>query len=144
MNYHIVRNSETIEKIALIYNLDVIEIKEVNKHIKNFNNLVPGLRLRLPEISDSITLELNDVEPFIEDYYPKLSSYDEVYTPVEEINKEEIIDVMPIKEKIKNQPNNETNLKYVKPKVVKPIYYNPYYYPYYYYPYYNYYQKRVK
>lgn len=143
MNYHIVRNGETIEKIALIYNLDIIEIKEVNKHIKSFDNLVPGLRLRLPEIPDSITLELNDVEPFIEDYYPKLSDYDDVYPQKEEIIKDDIIDVTQIKEE-KNQPINDNSIKYSKPKIVKPIYYNPYCYPYYYYPYYNIYRKRVK
>ena len=119
MNFHIVRTNETIKDISLIYNVDVDEIKENNKHIRIWENLTPGLKIRLPEISESLAIEIDDVEPFIEDYYPKLSP----------LYKEQKIseDIVPIS-------NEKKELVYYnnKPK--------PYYYPYQYNPYFQYYR----
>ncbi len=135
MNYHIVRNGETIDKIAVIYNLEIIEIKEANPHIRSFDNLVPGLKLRLPEIPESVAIELNDVEPFIEDYYPKLTSFE---MSNDNIPKEVV-------EETKKAPENPVPpVHNPVPKTVKPVYYNPYFNPYFYYPYYNMYRKRTK
>ena len=78
MTFHIVRMDEKIEKIALSYQLDIDEIKANNKYIKDWNHLIPGTKLRLPEISNVLNDELDNYEPFIEEYYPKLSSnYDQ-------------------------------------------------------------------
>ena len=52
MTFHIVRMNEKIEKIALNYQLDIDEIKSNNKYIKDWNHLIPGTKLRLPEISN--------------------------------------------------------------------------------------------
>ena len=129
MNYHIVRTNESIEDIALIYNLDIDEIKETNKHIRVWENLTPGLKIRLPEISESLAIELDDVEPFIEDYYPKLSP---LIKEEEKVEKEEVIPVV-----------KEQNIEIQKPQQPKNFYYYPYYYnPYFHY--YRYYNKRRK
>lgn len=139
MNYHIVRNGETIEKIAIIYNLDITEIKEVNPHIRSFENLVPGLKLRLPEIPESVAVEINDVEPFIEDYYPTLKNYEEADFTVEK--SEELTEEPKPTIQTENKKQAQTNINYSKPK---PAYYNPYIYPYFYYPYYNMNRRRTK
>ena len=129
MNFHIVRTNETLKDIGLIYNIDEDEIKEANKHIRIWDNLSPGLKIKLPEIPDSLSLELDDVEPFIEDYYPKL----DILLKDKIFKKEENI----IKEPPKVEPKNMT----------KPIQYQPYYYypPYgYNYPYRGYYNNKHK
>ena len=110
MNFHIVRTNETLKDIGLIYNVDIDEIKEANKHIRIWDNLSPGLKIKLPEIPESLALELDDVEPFIEDYYPKL----DILLKDKIFKKEEPI----IKEEVKVEPKN----------IPKPIKYQPYYY----------------
>ena len=123
MNFHIVRTNETIEDIALLYNVDIEEIKENNKHIRIWDNLSPGLKIRLPEISESLATEIDDVEPFIEDYYPKLSP----------LYKEEKIgeEVIPVAVEKKEQSEKDNIIKQYH---YYPLYYNPYfqYYRYYY------------
>jgi len=123
MNFHIVRTNETIEDIALLYNVDIEEIKESNKHIRIWDNLSPGLKIRLPEISESLATEIDDVEPFIEDYYPKLSP---LYK--EEKIEDEVIPVV-VEKKEQSEKNN-----IIKQYHYYPHYYNPYlqYYRYYY------------
>ena len=83
MTFHIVRMDEKIEKIALNYQLDIEEIKEYNKYIKDWNHLIPGTKLRLPEISNVLNEELDNYEPFIEEYYPKLSNNYSNYSSVD-------------------------------------------------------------
>ena len=68
MNFHIVRTNETLKDIGLIYNIDEDEIKEANKHIRIWENLSPGLKIKLPEIPDSLALELDDVFFFFKDF----------------------------------------------------------------------------
>lgn len=101
MTFHIVRMDEKIEKIALNYQLDIEEIKSHNKYIKDWNHLIPGTKLRLPEISNTLNEELDNYEPFIEEYYPKLSNnysnYDEQSDNVEMVN--EVINESNIMEK---------------------------------------------
>ena len=50
MNTHIVRVNEKIEKIASIYNLSTEEIIKINHHIKDWNNLIPGTKLRFQKL----------------------------------------------------------------------------------------------
>ena len=72
MNYHIVRTNERVSDIAQAYNLSVDEIKDINNHIRSWRNL-SGTKLKLPAIPEQIRVELDDSEPFIEDYYPKIA-----------------------------------------------------------------------
>jgi hypothetical protein len=121
MNFHIVRTNETIEDISLIYNVDIDEIKENNKHIRIWDNLSPGLKIRLPEISESLAIEIDDVEPFIEDYYPKLSPLNKGVEKVAE-------EVIPVTVEQKEQSLKSNTVKQFN------------YYPYYYNPYFQYYR----
>lgn len=72
MRYHIVRTTDTIDRIASIYNMTIQEIKNSNEHISDWRKLIPGTKIRLPAIPDHVRDELEDTEPFIEDYYPKI------------------------------------------------------------------------
>ena len=72
MNYHIVRTNESLEKIALTYQLSPTEIRSLNLHIRDWDHLIPGTKLKLPAIPTTVQDELDDVEPFIEDYYPRV------------------------------------------------------------------------
>ena len=132
MTFHIVRMDEKIERIALNYQLDIDEIKAHNKYIKDWDHLIPGTKLRLPEISIALNEELDNYEPFIEEYYPKLSNNYENFNDVN-------VDMVSINNVIKS--NNQKNNKVVNQSLVLPK--NNTYYPYsnYYfgYPYTSYY-----
>ncbi len=136
MTFHIVRMDEKLEKIALNYQLDIEEIKANNKYIKDWNHLIPGTKLRLPEISNVLNDELDNYEPFIEEYYPKLSNN---YNMVEGNENTIMVD------NIKTEPvisNNNTNSKQVSQSLVLPqnnpyYQYSNYYFNYPYHPYYN-------
>lgn len=126
MNYHIVRTGESLDKIAYGYNLDIEEITRINKHISNFQKLIPGTKIKLPEISNELAEELDEVEPFIEDYYPKIE------IPVTE-EKEEVLSTEEEKPMVKEPDKKPTKNKQ------QYINYNPYYYYPYPYGYNNYY-----
>lgn len=150
MNFHVVRMNDSIKKIALLYNYDEDELIALNKHIIDFNNLIPGTKIRLPQISEATHIELNDVEPFIEDYFPRLNK--EKYMNYQENpenvinNQEKIVNYQDIQET--NNNNNIEEKKVIKKEeknkktntLYNPYYYNPYYQ--YYYPYYNYPRKK--
>ena len=132
MTFHIVRMDEKIEKIALNYQLDIEEIKAYNKYIKDWNHLIPGTKLRLPEISNTLNEELDNYEPFIEEYYPKLSQNYNGFN-------QEIINIDSVNVDNQNLQENINNT--IKQELILPK--NSAYYPYqnYYlgYPYSNYY-----
>lgn len=124
MNVHIVRVNEKIERIANIYNLTKEEIIKINHHIQDWDNLIPGTKLRLPEIPENVELELDNTEPFIEEYYPKID--------INEINiKKEYVETIPsVEEQV--QTTNQINNKPIKKNNKNPYYGNPYgYYGYY-------------
>lgn len=148
MGQHIVRMNETIDKIVLTYNLTIEEIKNINQHIRSWDNLVAGTKLNLPSIPEIVKDDLNDVEPFIEDYYPKLLNLNGITSNEENVIKTDV----KISQEEKNneeigqipQEVNETKVKEVN-SLKKPIYYNGYYPPYPpYYPYYPPYNLRKR
>lgn len=130
LNNHIVRVNEKIEKIASIYNLSVDEIKKINTHIRDWNNLLPGTKLRLPEISDILNNQIDNVEPFIEEYYPRINK--DSYVQKED----EIIPIEPVK----NDNYIKEPIEHKKKNKMSNMYNNPYAY-YYNYPYNQY--KRI-
>lgn len=145
MNSHIVRVNEKIEKIALLYNLTVDEIIDCNQHIQDWSHLVPGTKLRLPEIPEIVRTELDNTEPFIEEYYPKI----DVQTILEKNQKEQMHETNSLNinvvdkstdeqmhEVVDIQPEEQSkNTKSTKPKNHYTYPYSPYYG--YYYPYYG-------
>lgn len=127
MTFHIVRMDEKLEKIALNYQLDVEEIKANNKYIKDWNHLIPGTKLRLPEISNVLNDELDNYEPFIEEYYPKLSNnYN--YDAEEHVNP--IIDETV--QKVSAEEKGQTQKLVLPQNTGYPQYSYYYQYPYYY------------
>lgn len=70
MKFHIVRIKETLDDILYIYNLTKDELIEENKHIRVWDKLIPGTKIKIPTISEAVELEVSDMEPFVEDYYP--------------------------------------------------------------------------
>lgn len=118
MNYHIIKPGDTIESISKLYNVSKSEIMNINPHFRSWENLAPGAKLRIPEIPEFIRDELEEVDPFIEDYYPKIN--------IEEIISNKNIESS-LTEEIKTNKNENT-----KTTLKKTI-------PYYYYPYYGYY-----
>lgn len=73
LKFHIVRIKETLEDILYIYNLSKDELVEQNKHIRVWDKLIPGTKLKIPPITNAVDLEVSDIEPFVEDYYPSLN-----------------------------------------------------------------------
>lgn len=147
MNYHIIRSGESLEKIAYGYNVDIEEITRINKHISNWQKLVPGTKIKLPEISNQLAMELDEVEPFIEDYYPKIE------LPIkEELNvQEEVIEETSNIEKIPQISDKDNVEKKMNKNKKQQASYFPYYnypYPYgynnYYMNYYRYYTNPKK
>ena len=152
MKFHIVRTNETIKEIINIYSLTMSELKENNRHVRDWNKLIPGTKLKIPIINQAVEQEIIDMEPFIEDYYPRNNIKDFNNEEKEVIKKEEIIhnhemevfneDVEDIKEKniekeIKEEVIKENNINTQEYKNNKQtinysyIWYYPYpvYYP---------------
>ncbi|MCK9536544.1 MAG: LysM peptidoglycan-binding domain-containing protein [Bacilli bacterium] len=117
MKFHIVRNNETLEDILFLYNLTKDELMEQNQHIRVWNKIIPGTKLKIPPITDAVEQDISDMEPFVEDYYPKLNykEYDitmEDDIPLETQAVSEIPDKQPelnIEENIKPTVENITS-----------------------------------
>lgn len=74
MKFHIVRNQETAKEILNTYSLTLNELKEYNRHVRDWNKLIPGTKLKIPIINEAVEQDIIDMEPFIEDYYPRNTS----------------------------------------------------------------------
>lgn len=117
MKFHIVRNKETLEDILYIYNLTKDELVEQNKHIRVWDKLIPGTKLKIPAIPDAVELEVSDIEPFVEDYYPKIS--EDTSTPV--IKVEEDFKKIEDEEIVKNIDNDKNVSKEDIVEEAKPL-----------------------
>ncbi|XMB66179.1 LysM peptidoglycan-binding domain-containing protein [Mycoplasmatota bacterium zrk1] len=71
MIFHIVKQSDTIKDLIFKYGVDKSEIISSNQHISNWDTLIPGVKLKIPIINERLIEHLDEVEPFIEDYYSK-------------------------------------------------------------------------
>ena len=148
MKFHIVKNGESLKDILFMYSITEDEFRELNRHIKSWKDLIPGIKVKIPVIPESVDNDILDMEPFIEDYYPKNDSYEEeeyeeeskiedndIYENKVEEKKEVVKEQKEItdKEKEKSYSSNELNNN--------TSYNNNDYYAYYYYyfhPYYGY------
>ncbi len=171
MKFHIVRDGETIRDIMFLYSVTEDELKEDNRHIRVWDRLIPGTKLKITPITITDDEDITQMEPFIEDYYPKDINIEKeenqkiIEEDIEEIlikeTKEEVVKPE-IKEEevvVKEDPIKEERIEENNQEKEEPIkYYNDsknrvksqrvIYYPYYvYYPVfpqvnYNYYKKR--
>jgi hypothetical protein len=149
LKFHIVRTGEDLEDILFLYNLTKDELIEENRHIRVWNKLVPGTKLKIPPITEAMEHDINEMEPFVEDYYPKLSDNqddiihqgkdDESQINSEEKNIDdavELIKTIDVKDtEKKTAPISETTVSKIK-TATKPQSQvnNPYYLAYYNYP----------
>jgi hypothetical protein len=122
MKFHIVCEGETLERIAFLYSLSEEELQKENKHIRVWNRLIPGTKLKIPIISEVIDQDVSSMEPFVEDYYPKLkldnygepiniNQYQEIKVEKEANNKQENIIVEPDKESSTIQSTSQPEIK---------------------------------
>lgn len=88
MKFHIIQVDETLDKILFLYDLNKDELMEENRHIKKWDKLIPGTKLKIPTISSTVDSEIMEMEPFVEDYYPKNNLENEVKN---EKNEEKIV-----------------------------------------------------
>lgn len=84
MKFHIVGNGESIRDILDGYEITFEELKNENKHIRVWNQLIPGTKLKIPVLTEALVEELNEIEPFIEDYYPKIQLNEEQFSIIED------------------------------------------------------------
>ena len=146
MKFHIVRDGETIHEIMFLYKISEDELKEDNRHIRSWDNLIPGTKLKISTVIDIDDHDILQMEPFIEDYYPKdinieptdkiekVQIEDKMIEPIELENEEvEVIEEEKEEEKPKEiyinksrKVNNRPNIVYYPYYVYYPIY-SPYY-----------------
>ena len=145
MKFHIVGNGESIDDILRGYDISIDELKNENKHIRIWNKLIPGTKLKIPVLTETIVEEINEVEPFIEDYYPKIKVEEEHYAIIEEEPTEEQITLetedtfdnqiienneVEIEEKIENivEEKKEENITRMPKQIIYRYVYPPQYY----------------
>ncbi|MDF2700289.1 MAG: hypothetical protein K0Q49_1847 [Haloplasmataceae bacterium] len=128
MKFHIVQVNEKIKDISRKYNVSVDEIIKLNRHINNIDNIVAGMKLRLPILSDDVSDQLKDNFLDIEKYYPKLEDFKEAKVEkkvVEEILEDDAegpqINVIP------QQPVNQYQYNMPQPGYYQQPGYNPNY-----------------
>ena len=112
MKIHVVRLNETIQDIGKKYNISQEEIKKANPHFRSWENIAPGAKINLPSIPEYLQEEIDNVEPFIEDYYPTID--------IDTIKQVDNIEKEPIKEEIKPK------MKKLNYNNMYSYYYNPY------------------
>ncbi len=69
--HYIIKNGDNLSKLSRIYNAVESEIIENNPHIRDFENLQPGMKISIPVNNDNTKSEIGYVKPFIENYYKK-------------------------------------------------------------------------
>ncbi|MBB6451906.1 morphogenetic protein associated with SpoVID [Salirhabdus euzebyi] len=57
MKIHIVQKGETLWKIAQKYNVDFNKLKEMNTHLSNPENIMPGMKIKVPTQSKPVKKE---------------------------------------------------------------------------------------
>lgn len=78
MLFHVVQQGEKIEDIAKVYDITLEELREFNQHISDLKSVIPGMKLRIPNYSVESISEIEEITPFVEDYYPTYK--DEIIT----------------------------------------------------------------
>ena len=109
MIYHIIKPGETIKLIANKYKLTENEIIRINPHFRSWENLAPGAKLRIPEMSESVLDEIDELEPFIEDYYPKINLDEIIINKEKDYEKPKEINPVPQKITNKTLPVKQAN-----------------------------------
>ena len=128
---HIVKNGETVHDILNMYHLELEELVNTNLHITDFNNLVSGMKIKIPLLTNEVEQILENTESFVQRYYPHINDVlelrreestkivEEKTETVEEKVKEEL----PPKEEIKEpKPFEEKSQRRAYPGIIPPTY----------------------
>ena len=113
---HIVKNGERIEQITELYGMKFDTIKSYNLHITDFNNLVCGMKIKIPLISEEIEQILENTESFVNGYYPKI--IDIIDDNLLENKGENFVDNKPVE--IKNERSELKGIPY--PGIIPPVF----------------------
>lgn len=70
---HIVKYNEGVNDILNMYHIELDELIKHNSHITDFNRLLSGSKILIPNISKEVEQILDKTEVFVADYYPKIS-----------------------------------------------------------------------
>ncbi len=109
MIVHIIKENQTLKMISESYNVSKNDIITNNKHISDWKNLKAGMKIYIPLLNENVISELEESEPFIEDYYKKKEEVvnDEIYEePLDNQN-----DNNDLKPEEKNQNKNDDDIK---------------------------------
>ena len=139
MKFHIVENGERVKDILFLYSLNIDELKECNRHIKFWDKLIPGTKIKIPVIPESVDNDIMEMEPFIEDYYPvNNETFDESEDTIDDLDENNIDEE---KTEIISENNNDENTHKQQPELGEKdeikddmedvIKYDKYYHPYY-------------
>lgn len=82
MIIHIVKNNESLQNIMDLYHVSYEEIISYNAHITDFRNLICGMKVKVPLLSEEVEQILNYSEGFITPYYEKIK---DLNIPVTEV-----------------------------------------------------------
>ena len=139
MKFHIVENGERVKDILFLYSLNIDELKECNRHIKFWDKLIPGTKIKIPVIPESVDNDIMEMEPFIEDYYPvNNETFDESEDTIDDLDENNIEEE---KTEIISENNNDESTSKQQQEIEKKdeikddmedvIKYYKYYHPYY-------------
>lgn len=95
MIIHIVKDNQNLKTISNNYNVSKNDIISNNKHISDWQNLKLGMKIKIPLLNEEVNNELEESEPFIEDYYLKKEDVinEEIYEDsIEDLKEDSIID----------------------------------------------------
>ena len=59
MKFHIIGNNESLSEILNSYDITLDELKKENKHIRMWNYLIPGTKLKIPVITETMNEDIN-------------------------------------------------------------------------------------
>ena len=116
MIIHIVKSNERLIDIINFYSLSFDDLKVNNLHITDFNNILPGTKLKIPTLTSENIQILNNTEPLVSDYYDS------------NINIPKINDISSIEN---NNSNNFKGINVIKPSPINNIFKRKSIYPFY-------------
>jgi uncharacterized protein (DUF433 family) len=70
---HVVRIGESIEDILKKYQINLREFVSANPQVQSGCAMTPGTRLTIPKMNQQLEEEIEEIEPFLEDYYPRVN-----------------------------------------------------------------------
>ena len=116
MIIHIIKNNESVKQILSTYNISIEELKLYNKHITDFNNLLCGMKLKIPLITEEIEQVLDYSEGFITTVDDKIKDVN----IVEEVKNTEKIEEIKDISVVEEVENKEENIRFIPYPGIKP------------------------